>query len=323
MVTSFIPGPNFTGYPNYVVQQASGNLLITDSGSGTRVQQWPQSGPVINANFITGISYPGNIALDIAGNVYVTSNNTNFVSKYTNTGTLVSNTFAVGGKNSSSSVLYPPGGGLTFDNTGTYYYVVTTNNVNDATPGVIQTNAPDSNAQVVCFKLNTKILTLKGNTAVENLKLGDLVKTYKSGYKPIELIGHKTIYHPANKKKIKNQLYKYEVGKYPELTEDLVVTGCHSILVDHFYSEEEKEKTIEVNGDIFETEGKFRLPACADKKSKVYETPGENTIYHFALANEDPLMNYGVYANGLLVESCSKKNLTELSSMKLIGNGDE
>jgi hypothetical protein len=29
-------------------------------------------------------------------------------------------------------------------------------------------------------------------------------------------------------------------------------------------------------------------------------------------------MNYGIYANGLLVESCSKRYLAELSGMKLL-----
>jgi hypothetical protein len=33
-------------------------------------------------------------------------------------------------------------------------------------------------------------------------------------------------------------------------------------------------------------------------------------------------MNYGVYANGLLVESCSKRYLTELSNMRILGEAD-
>jgi len=30
------------------------------------------------------------------------------------------------------------------------------------------------------------------------------------------------------------------------------------------------------------------------------------------------LMNYGIYANGLLVETCSERNLKELSGMELL-----
>ena len=51
-------------------------------------------------------------------------------------------------------------------------------------------------------------------------------------------------------------------------------------------------------------------------RAKVYEVPGEYTIYHVALENEDNYMNYGIYANGLLVETCSKRYLKELSGME-------
>jgi hypothetical protein len=30
-------------------------------------------------------------------------------------------------------------------------------------------------------------------------------------------------------------------------------------------------------------------------------------------------MNYGIYANGLLVETCSKRYLSELSNMRILG----
>ena len=40
-------------------------------------------------------------------------------------------------------------------------------------------------------------------------------------------------------------------------------------------------------------------------------------IYHIALEHKDNCMNYGIYANGLLVETCSNKNL-KLSNMELI-----
>jgi hypothetical protein len=100
--------------------------------------------------------------------------------------------------------------------------------------------------------------------------------------------------------------------------EPLIITGCHSILVDNFVSEIQKKKTIEVNGDIYGTDEKYRLPACVDERTTVYEIPGINTIYHLALENDDYFMNYGIYANGLLVESCSKRYLKELSGMELV-----
>jgi hypothetical protein len=171
---------------------------------------------------------------------------------------------------------------------------------------------------VVCFKEGSKILTNKGYVAVENLRRGDLIKTSMDGYIPLFMIGKRQITHSAVEERIKDQLYKCSSEKYPELFEDLIITGCHSILIDTYSSEEEREKTIEVNGDTYVTDEKYRLPACADERATVYENVGEHTIYHFALENPDYFMNYGIYANGLLVETCSQRYLKELSMMELI-----
>jgi hypothetical protein len=75
---------------------------------------------------------------------------------------------------------------------------------------------------------------------------------------------------------------------------------------------------IVVNGLIYVTDGKYRLPACADPRASVYEIQGTYTIYHLALENDNYYMNYGIYANGLLVETCSKRYLKELANMTLI-----
>jgi len=171
---------------------------------------------------------------------------------------------------------------------------------------------------ITCFLENTKILTNLGYRFIQNLRKGDLVKTSRNGFKAIDAIGKKDIHHPASQNRIKDQLYKCTNDKYPELLEDLVITGCHSILVDRFSSQSQREQTILVNGDAYVTDRKYRLPACADDKAIVYEKPGTYTIYHFALENDDYYMNYGVYANGLLVETCSKRYLKEIANMDLI-----
>ena len=79
-----------------------------------------------------------------------------------------------------------------------------------------------------------------------------------------------------------------------------------------------EKKTVELLEKICITDNKYRLPACIDKRAKPYEESGSHTIYHIALENDDYYMNYGIYANGLLVETCSKRYLNELSNMKLI-----
>ena len=168
-----------------------------------------------------------------------------------------------------------------------------------------------------CFKQDSKILTDSGYKMVQHLRKGDMVKTKNHGFVPIFAIGKRDIYHPACSERVSYQLYKCAANEYPEVFEDLVITGCHSILVDNF-KEGEKDKTVELLKDIFVTDNKYRLPACIDERTSVYEVPGDYTIYHFALENDNYYMNYGVYANGLLVETCSKRYLTELSNMMMI-----
>ena len=165
------------------------------------------------------------------------------------------------------------------------------------------------------FKEDAKILTDKGYIPIKDLKKGDLVKTLNHDYKPIHMIGFSEIYHDE---RIAQQLYRCSQQAYPGIFEDLIITGCHSILVDVFITREQREQTLEVNGDIYATDGRYRLPVCIDERASVYENDGTFTVYHLALENTNMYVNYGIYANGLLVETCSKKCLTELYPITLI-----
>jgi len=169
----------------------------------------------------------------------------------------------------------------------------------------------------ICFHEDTKILTDKGYVVIRDLRKGDLVKTALHGFIPIESIGHSNIYNPSNLLRSKNRLYRCTKDNYPDLNEDLIVTGCHSILVDDL-TDEQKEDTIDMLGRIMITDKKYRLMACLDKRSEPYEMEGLHTIWHFALEHTDRRMNYGVYANGLLVETTSIRMMHELSGMELV-----
>jgi photosystem II stability/assembly factor-like uncharacterized protein len=177
------------------------------------------------------------------------------------------------------------------------------------------------NTQMLCFKEDTKIFCLVDNKEtylpIQDLQRGTLVKTRSSGYKAVELIGSKKMYNPGNKLKCKNRLYKCTNEKYPEIIEDLYITGCHSILVEEI-TYKEREELIESHGRIFLTEDRYRLVAYLDERAEPYEEEGLFNIWHFALENEDYYMNYGVYANGLLVESSSLRMMSEYSGMELI-----
>ena len=185
------------------------------------------------------------------------------------------------------------------------------------TPGPTPTGQTGQST-IPCFKEGTLILTDRGYIPVQELHKGDLVKTFKNGFLPIDMIGVREIYHKCLDERVKDQLYRLSKDKYKDLTEDLILTGCHAILVDCYRTKAQREKTIEINGDTYVTDNKYRLPACADEKAEIYETPGLYNIYHLALENDDYYMNYGIYANGLLVESSSKRYMKELSGMALI-----
>lgn len=172
-----------------------------------------------------------------------------------------------------------------------------------------------------CFKEDSTILCFidgeETYVPVQNIKTGTLVKTHLSGYIPVNMIGTSKLYNPNNGLRSKHRLFRYSKNKYPELTEDLIITGCHSILVTEL-TETQKKLSIELTGDIYVTENRYRLIAMLDENSEPYDEEGVFNIWHFALDNDDMYSNYGVYANGgLLVETCSKRMMTEYSGLEL------
>ena len=57
-------------------------------------------------------------------------------------------------------------------------------------------------------------------------------------------------------------------------------------------------------GEIFITDNKYRLMSYLDEKNEPYLLEGIFNIWHFALEHVNCKMNYGIYANGLLVKEC-------------------
>jgi hypothetical protein len=198
---------------------------------------------------------------------------------------------------SSKSVTYPNGSTLIAD--GSYY---------------LYPSAP-------CFLEGSTILCqvdgVEKYVRVEELKNGTLVKTSLNGYKPVVLIGKGIIENPGDNERTEHRLYKCSTSKYPQLKDDLYITGCHSIL-EFTITEKQKEDTITHLGDLFITDNKYRLIACVDERAEPWNSKGIYTIWHFALENNNERMNYGVYANGgLLVETCSINFLKNKSNMML------
>jgi len=172
-----------------------------------------------------------------------------------------------------------------------------------------------------CFLEGTKILCLvdgvENYVPIENINVGTLVKLNRGGYKKVEIIGKGTIQNPGNDERVENRLYKCSPSKYPELKEDVYLTGCHSILVKEI-TELERKETIKHLGKVFVTDRLYRLIACVDERAEPWNSEGSYTIWHLALENKDPKMNYGIYASGLLVETASINMLKNKSNFTLV-----
>jgi len=153
---------------------------------------------------------------------------------------------------------------------------------------------------------------------VERMRKGTLVKTSLNGYKTVVLIGKGTIQNPGNDERTENRLYRCSPYRYPQLKDDLYITGCHSIL-ESVLNYKQRDNIIARQSKLFVTDNKYRLMACLDDRAEPWNSEGAYTIWHFALENPDEKLNYGVYANGgLLVESCSIVFLREKSNMEYI-----
>ena len=174
----------------------------------------------------------------------------------------------------------------------------------------------------ICFKEGSALLSfINGKeeyVPIENIRAGTLVKTYLHGYVPVHSIGTSKIYNSSDKLRGKNRLYLLSKDKYPELTEDLIITGCHSVLVDRL-TDKQRADIMEDLGMILVTDRKGRLMAIYDERADTYEEEGLFNIWHLALEHDDERMNYGVYANGgLLVETTSQRMLANFSGMTLM-----
>ena len=211
-----------------------------------------------------------------------------------------------------NTILMASANGGTIQFSGTLGGTVVNNNV--TTISSVPTGFGSQSQNVLCFREGTQIMCLVSGhetlVPIESMCKGTLVKTYLHGYVPVELIKSTKIYNPSDNVRSTSRLYKLSPSQYPELTHPLYLTGCHSILV-NYLSDEENEETVRRLYKLFITDDKYRLMACIDKRAKPYQKEGMYTIWHFALENDKYYNNYGVYANGLLVESSSKQMMRE------------
>jgi hypothetical protein len=166
----------------------------------------------------------------------------------------------------------------------------------------------DKDCLNMLFNEGTKILCLNNvgeeeYIPIENLRAGDFVKTYKNGYRKIDLIGKNTMIN--NPDKFTECMYKMAKTEENGLLEDLFVTGGHSILVDDLQEYQEESKKI--FGVIPKIEDKYFLLAGISKDFVKLKNVDVYNYYHFTLENDgDDDQRFGVWANGILTETPSK-----------------
>jgi len=307
--------------PIYIAIDPSGNMFISDNANSA-IRKIDTSLNVTTWAIGSGISGPQGIAIDASGNLYVSDGNTNVIMKVGGSGSPITN-FA------GSSVGFQDGGGpaptlaysswrIASNSTGSSSQTLVYNNGTSLAGSGIYYLYPSA----PCFLEGSTILCLVNGVEtyvpVEQLRKGSLVKTSRDGYKAVELVGKGTIENLGSDERTENRLYRCSTAKYPELTADLFITGCHSVLVDTI-TDEQKEGLVKQLGRIFITDKKYRLTACVDERAEPWQSEGTYNIWHFALEHSDIYMNYGVYANGgLLVETSSIRFMRDRSNMTFL-----
>jgi len=138
---------------------------------------------------------------------------------------------------------------------------------------------------------------------VQDLKIGDLVKTYLHGYRRISKVLKGNFKNNPKEKGVANCMYRMLKTKDNGIIEDLTLTRNHGVLVEKL-SENEEKKVDKNNLQV--VDGLLSIiTADSDKFEKVEDTNVYN-YYHFCLDGDgDNDRRFGIYANGLLVETPS------------------
>ena len=164
----------------------------------------------------------------------------------------------------------------------------------------------------VCFKEDSEILCLIDNeekyVKVQEMKPNMLVKTYNEGYVAVHKIGWFNLINEINNERNPNGLYELSKETYPELKENLVLTGRHCILVDHL---NDKPLNTYKFARHIKLHNKHKLPCVANEQATPYKKEGMFKIWCFCLESEDKTKNFGIYANGMLVESTNKQTVDD------------
>ena len=139
---------------------------------------------------------------------------------------------------------------------------------------------------ISCYVKGTKIVVKnsQGNEEyckIEDLKVGDTLKTYKDGDKKIKYISYRKY---KNNKNDLHQIYK--------INPELYLTGGHSILVDKLTPEQEQAMRSYFYKQIHD---KYLLLSAFVPFAEAVHNEEEFELFHVVLENEDRHGQYGIY----------------------------
>jgi hypothetical protein len=178
-------------------------------------------------------------------------------------------------------------------------------------PSAPSNTVPFRTKTPVCFGKGTDILCVDPPSGkvfykkIEDIKEGDWIKTYKRGAKRVEekiegsLENNPSVWHQC----------MYRMRKRVGMTNDLWVTGGHSILVDSLPAYI-KKRQIRMLGGNMRIEEKYMWLASECGLFERIENKKRYTYYHISLENKDePNRKYGIWANGILTETASEREI--------------
>jgi hypothetical protein len=167
-----------------------------------------------------------------------------------------------------------------------------------------------------CLLENTEIETISGYVKIQDIKKGDLIKTQSGKYKPILHLGSGSIDLNYKNNEFETRVVLKDTFGKNQPIQDLYMTRMHALLfsgeIENLTNERyEKEKKYYEN--ILKIEGYNKLLALhcnkceyTNFKEMQVKFNGKSNYYNIVLVSNDDNEEFGIFAEGILVETCSK-----------------
>ena len=147
---------------------------------------------------------------------------------------------------------------------------------------------------------------------IQTLRVGDLVKTFKHGYRKIQNIGKSYMFNDPHI--WYSRLWVLKKTEENGLLEDVTMTGGHGIMVDNFTKDLLKPNAKQLVGNkyvdqhpIDTIDGKSLVLAAAHKDTVGLKDNNFYTTYHLTLENDgDKNKRFCIWADGMLSETPSE-----------------